>query len=431
MKMAFPRTLPSPLLSSACCFVSALAASVTFAALEPISPVDGETVPLLPEIQKKVIAMPTLAERIAFFAANKTNTNVRSGTQYRTSAPLVFRFRDTDNPAGPSWNGPWKVFIGKKPDLSDARVFVAWQDPSPGPNDGAVWKPATVHDYRLEISGANLEIGTRYYWKITCRRRCSLQCDPAHGCERSKKYDESSVAEFRTEDIAPRWIALEGPKLFNVRDLGGRIGRNGQRVRQGMIYRGATLNDDSMTGDIPGKSRLMADDLAYMTGVLGIKTDLDLRTTGETGGLAVSPLGKDVRLIHRSSQSYGWLFSAKDGGNAMADNFRVFCKPENYPVYFHCSGGADRTGSLAWVLNAVLGVSRHETETDWEVTFYPDIPDAKPNDWRGEHHFDEGFGKYGDANTPWDERIILYLKAQGITDAEIEAVRAIMLEPRQ
>ena len=406
----------------------ALCAAPLFAAIEPISPVGDETVPLLPENQKKVIAMPTLPGRIAFFADNKANKDVCFGTQYRTSAPIVFRFRDTDNPDGPSWNGPWKVFIGKKPDLSDARVFCLWQDPSPGPNDGDAWKPTAVHEYRLEVPDANLEIGTRYYWKITCRRRCSLQCDPTHGCERAKKYDESSVAEFRTEDIAPRWIALEGPKLFNVRDLGGRVGRGGRRVRQGMIYRGATLNDDSMTGDIPGKSRLMADDLAYMTGVLGIKTDLDLRTIGETGGMAVSPLGKDVRYVHRSSQSYKWLFSEKDGAKAMADNFRLFCKPENYPIYFHCSGGADRTGSLAWVLNAVLGVSRHETEIDWEVTFYPDIPDANPDDWRGEHHFDEGFGKYGNADTPWNERIILFLKGQGITDAEIEAVRAIMLE---
>ena len=113
----------------------------------------------------------------------------------------------------------------------------------------------------------------------------------------------------------------------------------------------------------------------------------------------------------------------------MAENFRVFCDKSNYPIYFHCSGGADRTGTLAWVLNAVLGVSRHETETDWEVTFYPDIPDANPGDWRGEHHFDEGFGKYGDADTPWNERIVLYLKSLGITEKEIETVRAILLEP--
>ena len=408
-----------------------LAAAPLLAALEPLSPVAGEVVPLLPDLQKKVLAMPALTERIAYFAANKGDKSVQCGTTYRTSRPLVFRFRDAENPDGPSWNGPWKIFIGKKPDFSDARVFPVWQDPDPGPNDGDAWKPDAPHEYRIELQGANLEVGSRYFWKVTCRRRCSFQCDPNHGCERSKRYSESPVAEFRTEDIAPRWIGLDGAELFNIRDLGGRVGLGGRRVRQGMVYRGCTLNADSWTGDIPGKNRLTPDDIAYLTDVLGVKTDLDLRTTGETGGLAASPLGKGVRYIHRSSQSYRWLFSEADGGKTMAENFRVFCDKANYPIYFHCSGGADRTGSLAWVLNAVLGVSRHETETDWEVTFYPNIPDANPDDWRGEHYFDEGFGKYGDPDTPWNERIILYLKAQGITDAEIEVVRSIMLEPRQ
>lgn len=405
----------------------ALLAAAALASLEPVSPVGGETVPLLPELQKKVLAMPTPADRIAFFETNKEDKAVRCGTVYRTSAPLVFRFRDAGNPDGPSWNGPWKIYIGRKGDLSDARVFSVWQDPDPGPNDKSGWDPAAVHEYRVEVKDANLEIGTRYYWKVSCRRRCSFQCDPNHGCERSKRYSESPVSEFVTEAVAPRWIGLEGPQLFNVRDLGGRIGRGGMRVRQGMIYRGATLNDDSWTGDIPGKSRLTANDLAYLRGVLGIKTDLDLRTTGETGGMAVSPLGEGVKYIHRPSQSYRWLFTEEDGAKAMVDNFRLFCDRANYPIYFHCSGGADRTGSLAWVLNAVLGVSRHETETDWEVTFYPDMPDARPDDWRGERHFDEGFGKYGDADTPWEQRVVLYLKKHGITDGEIAAFRSIML----
>ena len=397
--------------------------------LEPVSPVCGEIVPLLPDVQKTVLAIPSLDERIAYFKANKGDKNLHCGTLHRTSRPLVFRFRDPGNPQGPSWNGPWKVYIGKKPDLSDARVFVVWQDPDPGPNDGEAFDPKGVHKYLLEVNGANLEVGTRYYWKIACRRRCSLQCDPGHGCSRSKDYAETPVSEFVTEGLAPRWIALDGKEIFNVRDLGGRAGMKGMRVRQGMVYRGCTLNADSWTGDIPGKTRLTPDDIDYMRGTLGIKTDLDLRTTGETGGLDVSPLGKGVKYIHRPSQSYKWLFTDKDGGKAMAENFRVFCDKSNYPIYFHCSGGADRTGSLAWVLNAVLGVSRHETETDWEVTFYPDIPDANPGDWRGEHYFDEGFGKYGAADTPWDERIVLYLKSLGITEKEIETVRAILLEP--
>ena len=206
--------------------------------LEPVSPVGGEVVPLLPDVQKTVLAIPSLDERIAYFKANKDDKDLHCGTLHRSSRPLVFRFRDPGNKKGPSWNGPWKVFIGKKSDLSDARVFVVWQDPSPGPNDGDAFDPKAVHEYRIEVEGANLEVGARYYWKISCRRRCSMQCCPSHGCERSKDIAETPVSEFRTEDMAPRWIKLDGPKIFNVRDFGGRVGLGGRRVRQGMVYRG-------------------------------------------------------------------------------------------------------------------------------------------------------------------------------------------------
>ena len=104
---------------------------------------------------------------------------------------------------------------------------------------------------------------------------------------------------------------------------------------------------------------------------------------------------------------------------------------KSLPVAFHCIGGSDRTGALAYVLNGVLGVSRQELETDWESTFYPNIPDQchpnEPDFWCRESHFNDGFSKYGDANTTWNDRIVLYLKDCGITDAEIETFRKIML----
>ena len=153
-----------------------------------------------------------------------------------------------------------------------------------------------------------------------------------------------------------------------------------------------------------------------------------MRSPGETADLAESPLGKDVRFILRSSQCYKGIFSDQ-GKKVMAENFRVFCDRRNYPIYFHCIGGADRTGALAYVMNGVLGVSRHEMETDWESTFYPRIPDESkdPDFWCRESHFNDGIGKYGDADTPWNDRVVLYLKDCGITAEEIEAFRAIML----
>ena len=118
----------------------------------------------------------------------------------------------------------------------------------------------------------------------------------------------------------------------------------------------------------------------------------------------------------------------------MAANFRVFCDPVNYPVYFHCIGGADRTGALAYVLNGILGVSRREIEGDWESTFYPNIPggeegtDSDNHVWNSEWHFNLGFARYGINGDSWNRRIELYLLDCGITADEIEDFRSIMLE---
>ena len=111
----------------------------------------------------------------------------------------------------------------------------------------------------------------------------------------------------------------------------------------------------------------------------------------------------------------------------MARNFRIFCDRKNYPIYFHCIGGADRTGTLAYVLNGVLGVARHDLETDWESTFYS-RPPSTPISWCREEAFNDGFSKYGREGDSWSRRIEFYLLDCGITEKEIAEFRSIMLE---
>ena len=400
-----------------------VAASAAFAAIEPVSPVGGAEIAVVPAAQKKVMSLPTLAERQKLFSEDRKNGKViRHDPFWRKAVPFEIRFRATEGE-----KGPWKILIGKQPDLSDARVWYLSKshvDKATGREDKAAEASA---EEKLTIPRANLEVATKYYWKVVCRGRCGWGCGPKHGCKDCKKLTESPVSSFVTEDFAPRWIEIEG-RVANIRDFGGRIGLGGKRVRQGMIYRGQGLNDNSATGDEQGRNRLTVEDVKYLKGTLGIKTDLDLRGIGETADLVSSPLGNDVKFILHSSACYAGVFT-KDGMKTMAKNFRVFCDPANYPVYFHCIGGADRTGSLAYVMNGVLGVSRQEMETDWESTFYPRIPDDNPDPkhWCRESHFNNGISKYGDDGMSWTDRVVLYLKDCGITDAEIAKFREIML----
>ena len=419
-------------------FVIGLAA---IAAVEPLSPTGGETVAMLPEAQIRIMAIATYDERLAALRNDKESGGdlffKNKDEKWRTAAPLVLKWRSTDGEAG-----PWKIDLGKGKSFAKSTTW--WVEDE----DIKIIKTEGVVVREWQVPRPNLELGRTYCWKVYSDTKCKAA--HAHGsmmsgactiCGKKSKMHESPMATFTTDSQPPRWISLEG-RVRNMRDIGGWKTVDGRRVKQGMLFRGQGLNDNSPNGDAPGRNRLMVEDVAYMKSVLGIKTELDLRNEREIAGVRRSPLGEGVNYIQRSSSMYKGIFLLPDkpdlegseGKKTMAENFRVFCDERNYPIYFHCIGGADRTGSLAYVLNGVLGVSRHDLEIDWESTFYPTLPEMAsnyngPGFIRRKHHLDDGFSKYGDANASWAERIRLYLLDCGITDAEIEKFRSLMLEP--
>ena len=395
------------------------------ASIELVAPVSGEVVARVPDAQKKVMAPSTLEERIRLFREDRKHGKViRHDAFWRKPLPLVLKWRATGGE-----RGPWKVEIGKSPDLSDARAWyvrTSKTDKVSGRDSGKA-EPGDG-DVSYTVPMPNLEIACDYYWRIAVRGRCGKwNCGPRCDCKERLRIVRSGIGHFRTEDHAPRWIEIEGA-VHNMRDFGGWRTTDGRRVRQGMAYRGQGLNSNSVTGESQGRNRLTAEDIKYLKGTLGIRTDLDLRSSNETADMTESPLGSGVAFIRRSSDSYKGIFSDR-GKKAMAANFRVFCSPTNYPVYFHCIGGADRTGALAYVMLGVLGVDRRDIETDWESTFYPNIPDDKhgPDHWCLEAHFNNGFSKYGKDGDSWNRRIELYLLDCGITEEEIAVFRRIML----
>ena len=403
---------------------ASVAVSTVLAGIELVSPLQNDVVPLVPDVQKKVMSVGTLDERIRLFRDDRNGDKaIRHDKFWRKARPLVLKWRATRYETG-----PWKIEIGKSPDLADARIWYVKTDRADAAAGRESGKKDGADDVSFTVPMANLEIAEKYFWRVTARGRCGFDCGTKHGCSESKVLVRSQIASFHTEDVAPRWIAIEG-RVANMRDIGGWRTLDGRRVRQGMAFRGQGLNDNSVTGEAPGSNRLMLEDVKYLTGTLGVRTDLDLRSKGETADMNESPLGANVKFINNPSGCYGGIFTDW-GKKTMAENFRLFCDRKNYPIYFHCIAGADRTGSLAYVLLSVLGVARHDVETDWESTFYPNIPDDvhdAPKYWCRESHFNQGFGKYGGENDTWNRRVELYLLDCGVTKDEIECFRSIML----
>ena len=163
---------------------------------------------------------------------------------------------------------------------------------------------------------------------------------------------------------------------------------------------------------------------AYLRDVIGLKTELDLRSDGECYGMDSSPAGPEVRWVHVSSGGYHGM-RHQDAKEAFARDFRLFTDRSNYPIDFHCIAGQDRTGSLSFILLGLLGVSEEELIKDWEATCF----------WNRHTDFDhprldglyKTFDEYPNGAT-LHEKIYLYVYDCGITPEEVKRFREIMLE---
>ena len=148
-----------------------------------------------------------------------------------------------------------------------------------------------------------------------------------------------------------RMISMDGVR--NVRDLGGWQAGD-KRIRYGKIYRGAQLNN------ISGQGR-------EVFGDLGIMADIDLR-----GNDAVNTMG--LEDYYRFPVTY--LNINGTSGQYYIEAIRriIILLEEGKTVYFHCMVGADRTGTLAFLLEALLGVSESDLSKDFELTsFSPEL----------------------------------------------------------
>ena len=378
--------------------VAFVVSSCSFAEILLEGPKEGSIVPLLPENQKKLKDFSCQEKRKAALEADLKEKKVYYGKKavWRSQIPVVFSWECTENE-----QGPFRITISETPDFTDPKYLFSQKDCkiSASPSD------------------TKFKIGRKYYWKVTSFGKKDVK---------GKNVSESAASSFQTEDSVPRWISIKG-RVGNIRDLGGYRTSDGKRVKQNIVFRGQGLNDNSRDGEIPGKNRLMVVDLDYFLKEVKIRTDLDLRSDRETAKMKVSPLGESVQFIQRSSPAYGGIFS-KSRKSTMAKNFRVFCDPKNYPIYFHCIGGADRTGSLAVLLEAILGIPETEIEMDYEHTFYPAMRCFLGSAWKAYQDLKNGIMKYGKDGDSLQKRAELYLLDCGITMEEIEQFRSIMLE---
>ncbi|MBR5769908.1 MAG: tyrosine-protein phosphatase [Clostridia bacterium] len=263
-------------------------------------------------------------------------------------------------------------------------------------------KTYTVTEPTLSIQ--NLMVNTDYYWAVE-----------VNGAR-------SEVGRFHTENTI-RTLWIEG--VSNTRDLGGWKTADGkQRVKYGIAYRGAKFDDIT-----PAGKQAILD--------LGLKTDVDLR--GHNEGID-EPLAS-IGVNHIFGSTYGCaMYNGTDSTsierfgsnhvNGTINALRAYANPANYPAYFHCSYGRDRTGTLGLLLLGLLGVSKVDIQKDYEMTFL--------SEWGGGGLSAAGHTDILNRTISWlanrykgstlQENVEAYVLEAGLTAEEVAAIRANMLE---
>ena len=218
---------------------------------------------------------------------------------------------------------------------------------------------------------------------------------------------------------ALRWIRTSaGATAWNVRDLGG-WACDGGTVKYGLLIRGGKLS---------------AADREVLVGKMGIQHDLDLR--GREGGgsedepdMAESPLGSDV--WYTRTQQYAWYALTPVAAWQTYLSCVIDAVTHREPVYFHCTAGADRTGTLACVLEGLLGLSQSDIDKDYELTtFYSgsgsDATARRRNesDWKGLINAINAVS----GDTFRDKCVHFAVGTCGISMADINAFRAAMID---
>ena len=236
--------------------------------------------------------------------------------------------------------------------------------------------------------------------------------------------DSSKIMKYKVENVYPRNLKIDG--MTNCRDMGGaRLLEDGGYIRQGLIYRTSGTNSW-------GNGRAVVTDTITSAGKEELLTRLGCRTE-----INVNNSGSNQVGVENFVDAYMYY----DGGkHHMYRNteplkrvFHALAQPESYPVFYHCRIGTDRTGFVAIMLSALLGVSENDIYQDYLFSNFGNIQEKR---YIGDKAGRDNILKYmDDLKTYPGEKLqnkcYNFLLSIGIPAAELDSIIEILTEGPQ
>ena len=180
--------------------------------------------------------------------------------------------------------------------------------------------------------------------------------------------EQSAIQKYKVDEQYPRNLKIDG--MTNCRDMGGgRTLEDGGKIKQGLIYRTSSTSSWAYgRGDVPdtittaGKEELLVR--------LGCKTEINVNNSGSS-----------VQGIQNYVQAYMYYDGGKHhlyrNAEPIKEVFHALADENNYPVFYHCRIGTDRTGLCAILISGLLGVSENEIYQDYLFSNFGNIQEKR------------------------------------------------------
>lgn len=203
---------------------------------------------------------------------------------------------------------------------------------------------------------------------------------------------------------------IAAPSAINVRDLGGWV-CDGGTIKYGKLFRGGVLSASAR---------------GVLVDYLGIAVDLDLRGATEAE-ITASPLGDDVEFVCPSTYAMYSLANTAALTEVLRCIFNAVALGK--PLYFHCAVGADRTATVACIVELLLGVAQGDVDKDYELTSFYTLR-ARNGSYQGGTLTWAGLMSEISAleGSTMRDKIVNWVYSLGFTAAEINAFRAAMID---
>ena len=232
------------------------------------------------------------------------------------------------------------------------------------------------------------------------------------------------------------------PYANNCRDLGGLETTDGQMVKYGKIFRGTNLDKTTSAQQ------------AYLKNVMNVGLDVDLRynpvsSASSDGSYMYNGLGLDQipATTENNNTSGTYQGHTQETYNSIDDLTKPYkmsvtltriinAAVNDVGVYIHCKVGADRTGFVCLMLEAILGVKQELCDVDYELTSFCKAVDG--GDYRKRYDTSRSWYYYplgvdcikARSGATFQEKAIDYVvNVLGVPSEKITAFQNCMLEP--